>query len=52
MSFQAAGPACNCLLNVNVDFLTVTVFSLAGLVMTLALLRLTDTDLIFLMFAG
>jgi hypothetical protein len=34
------------------DFLSVCIFSLLGLVLSQALLQLTDTDLLFLFFAG
>ena len=36
----------------DLDFLSVCIFSLLGLVLSFAVLQLTDTDLQFLIFAG
>lgn len=36
----------------DLDFLSVCIFSLLGLVLSFALLQLRDTDLQFLFFAG
>lgn len=36
----------------DIDFLSICIFSLLGLVSMLVLQRLTDNDLQFLMFAG
>jgi len=52
MSVQPATPVTDLSLRSNIDFLSVAVFSLVGLVMAFALLHLADTDLSALMFAG
>ena len=36
----------------DIDFLSICIFSLLGLVLSLALLQLTDADLSFLLSAG
>jgi hypothetical protein len=52
MTDQTLRKSANLSFKSDIDFLVVCIFSLSGLVLALALLRLSAADLDFLLFAG